>query len=212
MRIVEIPRSDSNSIDVEFERDYVFDPRIIDTFRRGYKLSLYVNGRTLTVIRTDEDRGGWGDDDFLLRVYLPTEDIPDFTSTVYTYHGIRHEKAPEDTTEIIFHPSVTSIQFDAFIHCRSLVRVTIPNTVIHIQWRVFYGCDSLRFIRLPQNLEYIGVGAFCYCTSLEAVFLPPTVTHIGRHAFGSCPSLRFFNLPDTIDISVVCSSKNAIDY
>ena len=73
----------------------------------GYKFSFSaVNGRTLTITRTDED-GGW-EYGFSLQAYLPKEDIPEFTSTVYTYHGLEYESAPEDTTEVIFAPPLTS--------------------------------------------------------------------------------------------------------
>jgi len=165
----------------------IVDPRFIDQWGKGYDFSFSVKGRTLTITRTDED-GGWPPDDgdndlydlgeepFCLRVYMPTEDIPDFTSTVYTYHGLLHEYAPESTTKVIFHPSVRTIQDIAFQYCDSLVRVTIPDHVTRI-----------------------GDSAFCCCSSLEAVYLPPTVTHIDDCAFANCTSLRFFYLPEAIE-------------
>ena len=73
-------------------------------FQNQGKFRFSVNGRTLTITRIDED-GGWYY--YKLRVYLSTEDIPDFTSTVYTFHGLDYEQAPRDTTEVTFHPSVT---------------------------------------------------------------------------------------------------------
>jgi len=156
-----------------------------------------VKGRTLTITRTDQDEG-W-DNDFYLRAYLPTEIIPEFASTVCTYHGLRGERAPKDTTKVIFHPSVTTIKEDAFRGCKSLVRVIIPGTVTRIEGAAFWGCYSLRFIQLSTNLEFIGWMAFCNCKLVEALFLPPTVTHIGNQAFRECTSLRFCILPDTID-------------
>ena len=101
-----------------------------------------------------------GGGDFYLRAYLPTEDIPDFTSTVYMYHGVDDEKAPKDTTELNFHPSVTTIQQCAFKGCESLERVTIPDTVTRIELSAFKDCNCLRFIRWSSNLEDIGDGAF----------------------------------------------------
>jgi len=161
-----------------------------------------VNGRTLTITRIDphgDEDEGW-DIDFCLRAYLPMEDIPDFTSTVYTYWGLFGERAPQGTTELIFHPSVTTIKRHAFKQCGSLVRVsTMPDTVTRIEIQAFFGCDSLRSIRLSTNLVFIGEWAFLDCSSLDGVFLPPTVTHIGDHAFGNCKSLRFFHVPDTIE-------------
>jgi len=200
MIIVYIPRSLTNSIDVPLEHaNMVIDPRIIDTWGRGYKFRFSVNGRTLTITRIDED-GGWNHGDVHLRAYLPTEDIPDFTSTVYLYHGLYDEQAPEDTTKVNFAPSVTTIQMNAFRGCRSLVRITIPDTITVIDDDAFRDCDSLRYIRLPINLELISIAAFANCKSLEAVFLPSTVTSINNAAFGYCTSLRFCILTDTIDL------------
>jgi len=177
----------------------VVDPRTDDD--EG-EFSFSVNGRILTITRTDEDEDrGWPGWDYVLylRAYLPTEDIPDFTSTVYTYWGLGGEYAPRDTTKAIFHPSVATIQQSAFYDCKSLVRVTIPDTVTHIEDDAFECCVSLKSIRLPRNLVSISAGAFYGCRSLQSVFLPPTVTHIGNGAFRGCASLRFCNLPATIE-------------
>ena len=200
MRILFIPNSlSNNSIDVELEHaNMVIDPRHMSYYRRGYKFRFSVNGRILTITRIDAD-GGWNRD-FCLRAYMrSTEDIPDFTSTVYTCWGLDGEQAPKDTTEVNFHPSCTIIQQWAFRGCKSLERVTIPDTVTRIEGYAFSECDSLRFIRLSTNLEFIGEEAFANCSSLDAVFLPPTVTSIGNNAFRDCKSLRFCILPDPIE-------------
>jgi len=86
----------------------------------------------------------------------------------------------------------------AFYDCKSLVRVTIPDTVTTIEEGAFCASSSLTYIQLPRNLTSIGSYAFRGCTSLEAVFLPPTVTHIDDRAFQDCKSLRFFYLPQAI--------------
>ena len=174
----------------------VLDPRHMDANEEG-EFSFSVKGRTLTITRTDTN-GGW-DEGFCLRAYLPTEDIPDFASTVYLYWGLDGEQVPYDTTTVIFHPSVTTIQKMAFHCCKSLVRITMPDTVTRIEGSAFYNCVSLKFIRLSTNLEFIGTWAFVFCESLEAVFLPPTVTHIGNMAFYHCTSLIIMYVPETIN-------------
>ena len=118
---------------------------------------------------------------------------------IYTYHGREGDRPPEDTTEVIFHPSVIIIQEEAFYGCTSLVRITIPDTVTRIEGAAFNSCLSLKSIRLPRNLEWIGELAFAACSSLEALFLPPTVTHIGDWAFAYCTSLRYFYVPGPIN-------------
>ena len=135
-----------------------------------------------------------------LRVYLPTDDIPDFASTVYTYWGLDDEEAPLDTTKVVIHPSVTTIKEMAFFYCRSLKRVTIPDTVARIESYAIAGCDSLTSIQLPRTLTSIGRWAFRDCKLLRAVYLPSTVTHIGDQAFRNCKSLRCFYLPQAIEV------------
>ena len=164
----------------------VLDPRIIiGTLIRLYKFRFSIEGRTLTITRIDEDSDWvWEYEGFSrVRAYLPTDTIPDFTSTVYTYWGLDDEEAPKDTKEVIFHPSVLTIQMGAFIDCNSLVRVTIPDHVTRIEDYAFHNCNSLKSIQLRRNLERIGWAAISNCASLGAVFLPPTVTYIGNNAF-----------------------------
>jgi len=206
MKIIRIVRSASNSVDVQLPyANMKVDPRYMSSwYQYEGKFTFSVNGRTLTITRTDvggwlygHEDGGWPD--FNLRAYLPTEVIPDFTSTVYTYWGLDGEKAPKDVTEVIFHPSVTRIQEIAFCRCKSLVWVTIPDTVTRIEPIAFMCCDSLRYIRLPRNLEFIGQLAFQDCESLQAVFVPRNVTHIGHGAFRCCISLRYLNVPEAIE-------------
>jgi len=175
----------------------------------GVKFRFPVNGRILTITRTDED-AGW-DWDLKLRAYMPTEDIPYFTSTVYTYYGLDGEEYPEDTTEVIFHPSATIIKEAAFYECKSLVRVTMPDNVTRVKEDAFYDCGSLTFIRLSANLAFIRTQAFCECNSLESVFLPPIV-HVDNYAFGYCTSLRFFLCQSQSHILVCMSCLAVIDY
>ena len=162
MIIIFIERSGANSKVVLLPHaNMKVDPRYIRDFCYGelYKFTFSVNGRTLTIMITHEDEDeheheGWCDD-FKLRVYNPTNEvIPDFTSTTYTYHGLTGEKAPEDTTKVIFHPSVNIIREFAFYGCQSLEQVTIPDHVTRILNRAFLCCYSLRSIRFSCNLEY----------------------------------------------------------
>jgi len=75
----------------------------------------------------------------------------------------------------------------------------MPATITEIEEGAFYGCDSLRYIRLSRNLVSIGDYAFYDCASLQAVFLPPTITRIDDGAFNGCTSLRCLNVPEAID-------------
>ncbi len=102
---------------------------------------------------------------------------------------------------------------------KSLVKVTLPDTVKRIPNMGFEGCESLEEIDLPASLEFIGCYAFKDCISLrhitvesdcigeggeifsgaglESVTLCEGVTAIGDYAFMNTP-LRSVTLPSTV--------------
>ena len=172
MRLVRFPPSRVDTAVRQLpEPDLVVDPRPIGGWNSGYKFKVTVKGTTLTITRTDppEDRDlaykygdvltGWLDG-ISFRVYNVNEDRYSFESTRYIYHGLEHEEAPRDSTELIIKDGVETIQTRAFYNCKSLVKVTIPGSVKRIEKGAFQFCTSLCFIQLPPNLQYIGEDVF----------------------------------------------------
>ena len=96
----------------------------------GHAYRFSVNGTILTVTRRTDKDAGWYNT-FKLRAYMPTEDIPDCTSTAYMYYDLDGEEAPRNTTEAIIHPSVTAIKRTAFYHWESLVRIAVSGWQCH---------------------------------------------------------------------------------
>jgi len=94
------------------------------------------------------------------------------TSTIYVYVGLEGERAPKDTTEIVFHPSVKIIK----------------------EWAFEY-CTKLRRVIMNENVEVIEHHAFYECRSLDAMFLPSSIKKIGGCAFEGCPNLRILSIP-----------------
>ena len=66
----------------------------------------------------------------------------------------------------------------AFAFCRSLVSITLGESVTHIGESAFHGCTSLN-ITLGESVTHIGESAFHGCTSLANITLGESVTHIG---------------------------------
>ena len=87
MIIVLVAKSNSNIARVQLPRAImVVDPGVISFFGvivRSYQFSFSVNGTTLTITRLDGD-GDWPRA-FNLHAYMPSEETPDCTSTLYTY-------------------------------------------------------------------------------------------------------------------------------
>lgn len=54
--------------------------------------------------------------------------------------------------------------------------------------------ESLEFVKLLRNLEYIGEDAVYCCHSLTSIFIPPSCREIGDCAFYGCIKLKIFNV------------------
>ena len=74
----------------------------------------------------------------------------------------------------------------------------IPDGVINIGDKAFYGCKSLNSINIPNSVTYIGDKAFYRCKSLNSINIPNSVTNIGNKAFSWCKSLTSINIPDSV--------------
>ncbi len=57
---------------------------------------------------------------------------------------------------------------------------------------------SLRSVKLPDTITYIGSRAFAECAYLESISIPPSVITIRESAFEGCKSLRSASLPGSI--------------
>jgi len=130
-------------------------------------------------------------------------------SSVYVYNGV--DEVPMDVTHVKVDPSITvipdnsllqrqklkvvelpegliRIEEKAFFGCESLISINLPSTLTHIGNQAFGGCE-LDDIVLPEGLQTLGSEAFCDCKSLQRISIPPNLERIGRGAFLYCSSL-----------------------
>lgn len=63
---------------------------------------------------------------------------------------------------------------------------------------VFYSCDTLKTIILPNGITSIGNHAFSYSYNLTSVTIPESVTEIGSSTFERCISLTSITIPDGV--------------
>lgn len=101
---------------------------------------------------------------------------------------------------VIVPDSVVSIGKSAFSKCLCLANVTLPDGVKELPERVFQYCVSLSNITMPKHLEFIGDYAFCDCKQLMKMEIPDTVKTIGDSAFSGCRSLKTIILPQGIEM------------
>ena len=138
--------------------------------------------------------------------YLYYEINSDNTSVKITDCDYRTDKI-DIPTEINGLP-VTRIGYQAFMGCRDLTSITIPDSVTSIGDSAFLGCSSLTNIAIPDSITYIGAQAFEGCRSLTSVIIPDGNTIIGFATFANCSKLTSITIPN----SVTNISKSAFHY
>ena len=72
---------------------------------------------------------------------------------------------------------VTSVGPYAFLNCKFLTSVVIPNGIEEIGEWAFRGCRSLMSVSLPSSVESIDVSAFSSCSRLEFISVSPDNTN-----------------------------------
>ena len=92
----------------------------------------------------------------------------------------------------------TEIEGGAFAGCHTLKSVKIPDSVVYIGDRAFINCSSLTDITIPDGVTYIGVSAFQSCQSLTSIVIPEGVTWIGGRTFENCDSLTSIVIPEGV--------------
>ncbi len=103
-------------------------------------------------------------------------------------------KNPADSSTTNYY-IVVEIGNSAFMDCKDLESVEIPNTVKVINDRAFFACSKLTSINIPNGVETIGKYAFYNCESLTSMTLPNSITTIEADAFAYCKNLESINIP-----------------
>lgn len=92
---------------------------------------------------------------------------------------------------IIIPDGVRTISDGAFAGCHSLETVTIADSVTYLGTRVFYQCEKLSNIKLPNSMGYtIYDDTFYNCSSLKNITIPYNVRYVTSNAFSGCTSLE----------------------
>lgn len=94
--------------------------------------------------------------------------------------------------------TATSIPDNAFMYCKQLKTIEIPNVEI-IGSNAFYDCSSLENLVLSENLTTIQSYAFKDCYALSSIDLPSSVTSLGDYAFSGCQQLKKIDLPSSVE-------------
>ncbi len=120
--------------------------------------------------------------------------------------------------------SVTSIKDEAFKGCKTLEKVTIPDSVTSIGTSAFEGCTGLTSVTISGQITSIPESAFSGCEKLESVeivdgseigsiednafygckklsfVIPGSVTSIGDNAFYGCEGLGSIDISNVVEL------------
>lgn len=92
-------------------------------------------------------------------------------------------------TSITIPDSVITIEYFAFIYCENLSNITIPNSVTSIGDGAFFNCISLTSVTIPDSVTILEGDGFINCTNLTSITIPSSVTYIGDYMFEGCTNL-----------------------
>jgi len=110
---------------------------------------------------------------------------------------------------------VTGIERFAFENFNNLEYVKLDNNVTYIGDSAFLFCKGLKKIQLSDKLVSIGSGSFSGCTNLKEIALPQKLQSIGDGAFSVCNKLESVNIPTQVSeigngIFYACDSLTTI--
>lgn len=109
-----------------------------------------------------------------------------------------YRQARKRITKITVPDTIKHIDENAFSYCASLVEINIPEGITEISENLFKECLSLKSIRIPDSVTKISNSAFDACEALEQVNIPDKVTEIGVFAFFGCEKVKFFEIPESV--------------
>ena len=95
-----------------------------------------------------------------------------------------------------------------FYFCDGIQTVTMPNNVTEFEAAVFSSCESLRHVTLPAGIDTIQGSTFSTNKGLVAVSIPNGVVHLGGDVFLGCTSLTRLCLGDTVDFIGITPFQN----
>jgi hypothetical protein len=175
---------------------------------------LYENGYTDGYAQGDIEGQVKGYDKALAEGYIKPSGTLEITENNKEYNVAEFEKANvkiplENKLAQLMNKTITEgteEDFDGateigryvFYYCEKLESVNIPDSVMSIGTQAFYHCSKLTSITIPDSVTSIGNDAFAYCSNLESIDLPSDLTTIVSSLFQSCVKLSSITIPSKV--------------
>lgn len=142
---------------------------------------------SLTNIRLPDGLMGIGTYAFYGTAYYKNKDNWAGDVLYIGHHLVKANTTLSDTYSI--KEGTKCIADDAFLECKKLVSITIPNSVTVIGSETFKSCSNLTSVTIGNGLLSIGYYAFKNCYSLTSISIPNSVLYLGMEAFSGCSGL-----------------------
>ena len=151
-----------------------------------------------------------GLEDYALNISTTEEDKGIFTETDDGY--IFYETGEKiyligyigNETELTLPDTLNGKEYDlnkkVFYGCDQLTSIIIPDCVPNIENNAFERCSSLVSVSIPDSVKFIGNSAFSECGSLTNVVIPNSVELIDSSVFNGCSSLTSIAIPDSVEL------------
>ena len=94
---------------------------------------------------------------------------------------------------------VTAIGNEAFMGCRQLDGVVIPESVTSIGEGAFLHCDSLTMYNIPSGVTELRTSTFARCKKLTTASVPASVKRIGKMCFYGDAKLSAIQLAEGVE-------------
>ena len=107
-------------------------------------------------------------------------------------------------SEILFDPNANILSFGyrAFYHANSITEITVPASVVAIDYYAFAECERLTTVTFAEGSRLAGVyeGAFYGDRALKNILLPDSIVEISDFAFYGCSSLTSLPVSETTSL------------
>ena len=103
--------------------------------------------------------------------------------------------------------NILSFGYRAFYGAKNLREVTVPATVVAIDYYAFAQCSNLETVKFEEGSRLAGIyeGAFFGCGKLKNIILADNIVEISDYAFYGCTSLTEIPVSDTSMIKGIYS-------
>lgn len=104
--------------------------------------------------------------------------------------------------------NLLTLGWRAFYGAENITEITLPSSLISIDYYAFAGCKNLTTVSFAENNKLKGIyeGAFFGCQNLKSITIPDSIVEISDYAFYGCMSLTKLPVSDASGI------KGIFDY